>query len=40
MQHAREFAAAGVPFIFDPGQGLPMFNGDELLDFLDQADYA
>ncbi|UCV14923.1 carbohydrate kinase family protein [Quatrionicoccus australiensis] len=40
MQHARDFAAAGVPFIFDPGQGLPMFNGDELLDFLQLADYA
>jgi adenosine kinase len=33
QQHARDFAAAGVPFIFDPGQGLPMFNGDELLDY-------
>jgi adenosine kinase len=40
QQHARDFAAAGVPFIFDPGQGLPMFNGDELLDFLQLADYA
>ena len=40
MQHARDFAAAGVPFIFDPGQGLPMFNGDELLDFMGLADYA
>jgi adenosine kinase len=40
MQHARDFAAAGVPFIFDPGQGLPMFNGDELLDFMRLADYA
>ena len=40
MQHARDFAAAGVPFIFDPGQGLPMFNGDELLDFIGLADYA
>jgi len=40
MQHARDFAAAGVPFIFDPGQGLPMFNGDELLDFMKLADYA
>ena len=40
MQHARDFAAAGVPFIFDPGQGLPMFNGDELLDFMELADYA
>ncbi len=40
LQHARDFAAAGVPFIFDPGQGLPMFNGDELLDFMSLADYA
>lgn len=40
MQHARDFAAAGVPFIFDPGQGLPMFNGDELLDFMRLADFA
>ena len=40
MQHARDFAAAGVPFVFDPGQGLPMFSGDELLDFIKLADYA
>lgn len=40
MQHARDFSAAGVPFIFDPGQGLPMFTGDELLDFMGLADYA
>lgn len=40
MQHARDFAAAGVPFIFDPGQGLPMFSGDELLDFIRLADFA
>ena len=40
MQHARDFAAAGVPFVFDPGQGLPMFGGDELMDFMRLADYA
>ena len=39
LQHAREFAAAGIPFIFDHGQGLPMFNGEELLDFVGKADY-
>lgn len=39
LQHAREFHAAGIPFIFDPGQGLPMFNGDELLDFVRMAEY-
>ncbi|MEE2766717.1 MAG: carbohydrate kinase family protein [Pseudomonadota bacterium] len=30
IQHAEEFAEAGIPFIFDPGQGLPMFAGEEL----------
>ena len=40
LQHAREFAAAGIPFVFDPGQGLPMFSGSELLDFLELADYC
>jgi adenosine kinase len=39
LQHAREFRAAGIPFVFDPGQGLPMFNGEELVNFLHQADY-
>jgi len=39
MQHAREFHEAGIPFVFDPGQGLPMYNGEELLDFINKADY-
>ena len=39
MQHAREFHEAGIPFVFDPGQGLPMYNGEELLSFVDKADY-
>jgi adenosine kinase len=39
LQHAREFAEGGIPFVFDPGQGLPMFSGDELLEFLRQAEY-
>jgi adenosine kinase len=39
LQHAREFHAAGIPFIFDPGQGLPMFSGEELLDFVRMAQY-
>jgi len=39
LQHAAQFAAAGIPFIFDPGQGLPMFTGDELNTFIDQATY-
>ncbi len=40
IQHAREFHEADIPFIFDPGQGLPMFNGEELLDFIDKAGYV
>jgi adenosine kinase len=40
IQHAREFCEAGIPFIFDPGQGLPMFTGEEILRFIDQADYV
>lgn len=40
LQHSRDFAERGVPFIFDPGQGMPMFSGDELLDFMNLADYA
>lgn len=37
IQHARDFAEAGIPFIFDPGQGLPMFDGDDLMAFAEQA---
>jgi adenosine kinase len=37
VQHAAQFAAAGIPFIFDPGQGLPMFSGDDLRAFIAQA---
>jgi adenosine kinase len=40
VQHAREFHEAGIPFMFDPGQGLPMFGGDELMDFIQKADYV
>lgn len=40
LQHAEQLKALGVPFVFDPGQGLPMFQGDELLRFIDQADWA
>ncbi len=39
IDHAAQFAEAGVPFIFDPGQGMPMFNGDELLKFAEQANW-
>jgi adenosine kinase len=40
LQHAREFHAAGIPFIFDPGQGLPMFSGEELLELVGMARYV
>ena len=40
LQHAREFDAAGIPFMFDPGQGLPMFSGAELNEFVNQASYV
>ena len=40
IQHAEQFANANIPFIFDPGQGLPMFDGQELSTFLEQATYV
>ena len=40
LKHARDFAASKVPFIFDPCQGLPMFSGDDLMEFMRLADYA
>jgi adenosine kinase len=39
-QHAHEFHESGIPFMFDPGQGLPMFTGEELLNFIHKADYV
>ncbi len=40
LQHARELAQLGIPFMFDPGQGLPMFSGGELLAFVEHASYV
>lgn len=40
IQHAREFHQAGIPFIFDPGQGMPMYNGEDLMQFIYQAEYV
>jgi adenosine kinase len=37
IEHAAQFAAAKIPFIFDPGQGLPMFGAEELKSFIAQA---
>jgi adenosine kinase len=39
VKHARDLAEQGVPFVFDPGQQLPMFNGEELIDFIGKATY-
>jgi adenosine kinase len=40
IQHAEQFVAAGIPFVFDPGQGLPMFDGETLRHFIEQATWV
>ncbi|MCP5424566.1 MAG: carbohydrate kinase family protein [Gammaproteobacteria bacterium] len=40
LAHARQFQAAGIPFIFDPGQAMPLFNGDDLIAMIEQADWV
>jgi adenosine kinase len=40
LEHALQFEAAGIPFVFDPGQGLPMFDGRELASFIDAATWV
>jgi len=40
IRHAQQFKKAKIPFIFDPGQGLPMFNGDDLRKFIEQATWV
>ena len=40
QQHAEQFKAAGIPFVFDPGQGLPMFDGKELAHFVELASWV
>ena len=40
LKHTRDFAANKIPFIFDPGQGLSMFTGDDLMEFMSLAEYA
>jgi len=40
LQHAAQLAQAKIPFIFDPGQGLPMFDGAELRGFVEQATWV
>jgi len=39
IQHAQQCYKANIPFIFDPGQGLPMFRAEELITFIEQASY-
>ncbi len=40
IEHASQFTETGIPFIFDPGQGMPMFDGDDLLRFVEQASWV
>ncbi len=40
IQHAQQCVDANIPFMFDPGQGLPMFDGEELLNLINQASYV
>jgi len=40
LKHATQFAEANIPFIFDPGQGMPMFDGDDFKKFIDQATWV
>ncbi len=40
LKHSRELAEAGIPFVFDPGQGMPMFSGDELLEMVELSNYV
>jgi adenosine kinase len=40
LRHAEQFAAAGIPFLFDPGHGLPMFTGEELRGFIRRATWV
>ena len=39
IQHSQDFVSAGIPHIFDPGQGMTLFNGDELKQFIREAQY-
>jgi adenosine kinase len=40
IEHAEQFAEAGIPFIFDPGQGMPMFDGDDLRKFVKECTWV
>jgi adenosine kinase len=40
LRHAQQFTDKNIPFVFDPGQGIPMFNGEELIQFIEQATWV
>lgn len=40
LQHALQFYDLKIPFIFDPGQAMGVFNGNELRHFVELADYV
>ena len=40
LAHCAQFNRASIPFVFDPGQGMPLFNGEELMQMVRQADYV
>lgn len=40
IQNAKQFNECGIPFVFDPGQAMPLFSGDEFKTFIEQADYV
>ncbi|MBA5607628.1 carbohydrate kinase family protein [Duganella sp. FT3S] len=40
LKHAADLAELGIPFMFDPGQQLPMFSGEQLIEFIDKATYV
>ncbi len=40
LAHAQQFVEAGIPFIFDPGQAMPLFDGDDLMHFIELADWV
>ncbi len=40
LQHSTDFRAMGIPHIFDPGQAMTLFNGDDLRTFIKQADWV
>jgi len=40
IQHSRDFVSEGIPHIFDPGQGMTLFNGSELRQFIEEAKYV